>query len=385
MSVLEISKIDKGSHRILIQLSWLILVVVAGTRYETGADWDGYTKYLDQVVPIGKFIMIGQTGGDVGFEFGYFLFCALLKQLGLGFQWLIFFVTLFNVSLITKALKNYTHYVVWGLFVYYSLLYITVEFSLIRQAIAASICFYSYKFIEERKLGKFLLLVIIASSFHRSAIIIIPLYFVLQMCYSNVVLIAITIFGCVLMLFRIPWITSLLMFVGRFLGDGFGEKIVLYTQHDVYGIGKEASIGDFLNIVLFIIFLLGRKSIENKKYGNLFLNLFVAYLIVYYYIYEYMEISVRFGLYFMYSLAVLFPVLLESCLSYYNRLVWAIALFLYCFIYNINIYINHPTTVLYNPYQNYIVYQILNKPSIGEERLEANKEIVRKHRQKLKK
>lgn len=385
MSVLEISKVDKGSHRILIQLSWLILVVVAGTRYETGADWVGYIKYLDQVAPLGKFITTGQTGGNVGFEFGYFLFCALLKQLGLGFQWLIFFVTLFNVSLITKALKNYTHYVVWGLFVYYSLLYITVEFSLIRQAIAASICFYSYKFIEERKLGKFLLLVIIASSFHRSAIIMLPLYFVLQIRFSNTVLIVVTLVGCLVMLLRIPWITSSLMFVGGFLGDDFLHKIIFYTQNSVFSISREVGLGFFLNIALLFMFLLNRKFIDDKKYGNLFLNLYVVNLIVYYYVYEFMEISVRLGLYFMYSLIVLFPVLLECCSVYYNRLVWGAVLFLYCAACNIKIYTNHPTTIVYNPYQNYIVYQILDKRSVGKKRLDANEKILRKQREEMKK
>lgn len=385
MSVLEISKVDKGSHRILIQLSWLILVVVAGTRYETGADWVGYIKYLDQVAPLGKFITTGQTGGDVGFEFGYFLFCALLKQLGLGFQWLIFFVTLFNVSLITKALKNYTHYVVWGLFVYYSLLYITVEFSLIRQAIAASICFYSYKFIEERKLGKFLLLVIIASSFHRSAIIMLPLYFVLQIRFSNTVLIVVTLVGCLVMLLRIPWITSSLMFVGGFLGDDFLHKIIFYTQNSVFSISREVGLGFFLNIALLFMFLLNRKFIDDKKYGNLFLNLYVVNLIVYYYVYEFMEISVRLGLYFMYSLIVLFPILLECCSVYYNRLVWGAVLFLYCAACNIKIYTNHPTTIVYNPYQNYIVYQVLDKRSVGKKRLDANEKILRKQREEMKK
>lgn len=385
MSVLEISKIDKWSHKILIQLSWLILVVVAGTRYETGADWDEYIKYLDQVVPIGKFITTGQVGGGVGFEFGYFLFCAFLKQLGLGFQWLMFFVSLFNVSLITKALKNYTHYVVWGLFVYYSLLYITVEFSLIRQAIAASICFYSYKFIEERKLGKFLLLVIIASSFHRSAIIMFPLCLVLQIRFSNTVFVVVTLIGCLVMFLRVPWITSSLMFVGGFLGDDFLHKVIFYTQNSVYSISRKVGLGFFLNIALLFMFLVNRKFIDDKKYGNLFLNLYFANLIVYYYVYEFMEISVRMGLYFIYSLIVLFPILLECCSVYYNRLVWGTVLFLYCAAYNIKIYTNHPTMIVYNPYQNYIVYQVLDKRSVGKKRLDINKEIVRKQRENMKK
>lgn len=380
-SILEISKIDKGSHKILIQLSWLILVVVAGTRYETGADWDEYSIFLERVTPFWTFITTGDSGGMLRFELGYFLLCSLLKQFGLGFQWLLFIIALFNVSIITRALKNYTTYVVWGLFVYYTLLYVTVEFSLLRQAIAAAICFYSFKYVEEKKLLKYVLFVIMAMAFHRSAIVMLPLYFFIRIRFSNKILIIITGIGCLIMLFQIPWISHILTFVAGFLGDEYADKVAFYTKDNVYGVNRWLSVGFFLNIVLLIMFLLNRKLIDNKKYGNLFLNLFMVNLIVYYYAYELLEISIRFRLYFLFSLVVLFPILLEICVSYYNRLIWAAVLFLYCFTYNIKLYTNHPTTVVYNPYQNYIVYQVLDKKSIGKERLEANKEIVKKQRQ----
>ena len=379
-SVLEISNIGKGSHKILIQLAWFILVVVAGTRYETGADWNAYALYLEQVPPISAFLAGGNIGGK-GFEFGYFLLCSLLKQFGMGFQWLLFIIALSNVTIITKALKHYTPYVVWGLFVYYALLYVTIEFSLLRQAIAAAICFYSFRYIEEKKLVKYVLLIVLAMSFHRSAIVMLPLYFLLRIRFSNKVLVIIAGIGCLIMLLQIPWIKSILTVVAGFLGEEYADKVTFYARNTTYGVNRWLSIGFFLNLVLLAMFLLNRKLIDGKKYGNMFLNLFMVNLVVYYYAYEILELSIRFRLYFMYSLAVLFPILLEICVSYYNRLIWATVLVLYCFTYNLKLYTNHPTTVVYNPYQNYIVYQVLDKKSIGIERLKMNEEILKKQRQ----
>jgi len=101
--------------------------------------------------------------------------------------------------IVAKTLKNWTYFIIifYG-FVYFficrfiykysnniylsMILFITLGFygfSLtgLRQTIAISICLWSYDYIKKRKLIPFLLVVLLAFSFHKSAIIFIPLYF----------------------------------------------------------------------------------------------------------------------------------------------------------------------------------------------------------------
>ena len=384
-SVLEISNINRQSNRILIFLSWLILVIVAGTRYETGADWNMYEAFFRETNSIGKFLMTGSTGLSTNLEFGYFLLCSILKQFGLGIQFLFFIIVLFNITVITKALKHYTQYVVVGLFVYYSLLYITVEFSLIRQALAASICFYAFRFVVSKEWVKYFLLVLIACSFHRSAVIMLPLYFFFKTRFNNTTLYILILSGSLLMLLRIKWLYNSILFAAGMLGDEFYKKALFYMNNEFFGVSRTVGVTFFLTIFLFLLFMWKRKEIESKKYGGLFFNVFIAYLVIYFYLYEFYEISLRFNLYFTLAFVVLFPYVFEIYKIQYNRIIIMAFLVMYSFIPNAQTYLNHPTMVIYNPYQNYFVHKLFNKKSIGMERIKMNRKVVEQQREEMKK
>src|SRR5690606_15245298 len=59
----------------------------------------------------------------------------------------------------------------------YMLFFYQSSLNLIRIMLAASISFYNIKNIEERKLVPFLLLSLVAISFHTTAIVVVPFYF----------------------------------------------------------------------------------------------------------------------------------------------------------------------------------------------------------------
>jgi hypothetical protein len=385
-SVLEISNINIRSNQILVSLSWLILVVVAGTRYETGADWDMYNYYFQQTNSIGNFMITGNTGlYGINIEFGYFLLCSILKQFGFGIQFLFFIVVLFNVTIITKALKHYTQYVVVGLWLYYCFLYVTVEFSLIRQALAVSICFYAFRFVVSKEWVKYFLFIFIAFSFHRSALVMFPLYFFFKTRFSNKTILILVISGSLLMLLKIKWLYSSILFVSGIFGDAFYQRALFYMNSGVFGVSRTVGVTFFFLTFLLLLFMWKRKEIESKKYGNLFFNIFVVYLVIFYYLYEFYEISVRFNLYFMFSLVVLFPYLLEMFKKQSNRIIIIVFLAMYCFTLNAKVYLNDPSTIVYNPYQNYFIHKLFNKESVGVERIEQNRIIVEQEREKMSK
>lgn len=371
-SILEISNQKKINPKILIGLSWGILVLVAGLRYETGTDWPLYQAILDKVPPISKLFTAEGLKLITLRETGFIILCSVFKQFGLGLQVLFFFVTLFNITLITKSLSHYTKYIVTGLFVYYSVVYLKMEFATIRQAIAASICFFSFRYIQERKMWKYFILIFIAFLFHRSALIMFPLYFLLNIRFSNKVHLAVLFLGCAIMFFHIPWFNQSLLFITKFMGKAYYERAVLYTSDEIFGTNRLISVEFLLNIFLVSLFLFYRKYLDAKKYGNLFLNLFMMGIITYYYFYESITMSYRFRLYFLYSLILLFPYLIEVIREYAGLKKYALiaVLLICCSAYNGKIYLHiPPPSILYNPYQNYIEYRILKKESVGDERL----------------
>ncbi len=379
-SILEISNQKRINHKILIGLSWGILVLVAGLRYETGTDWPMYQGILDKVLPISKLFTAEGLKLISLRETGFIVLSSLFKQFGLGLQALFFFVTLFNVTLITRSLSHYTKYIVTGLFVYYSVVYLKMEFAMIRQAMAASICFFSFRYIQERKMWKYFILIFTAFLFHRSALIMFPLYFFLNIRFSNKILLVVLFLGCAVMFFHIPWFSQSLLFITKFMGNTYYEKAVVYTSDEIFGANRLLSVEFLLNIFLVFLFLFYRKYLDMKKYGNLFLNLFMMGIVTYYYFYESITMSYRFRLYFLYSLIILFPYLIEVIRDYarLKKIAFIAVLLIYCSAYNGKIYLHiPPPSLLYNPYQNYIEYKILKKESLGKERIYNHLEKMR--------
>ena len=109
----------------------------------------------------------------------------------LGFYWLGFIVKTFTddstiyllfISAITifflyKNLRKYSIFPILGLFVYVARFYFGRNFMQIRAGLSYLIIIFATKYIQERKLWKFLLVIFIAYQFHHSAVIALPVYF----------------------------------------------------------------------------------------------------------------------------------------------------------------------------------------------------------------
>ena len=84
-----------------------------------------------------------------------------------------------------------------------------------RQTLAITIFFWSIQFIKEKKLLKYLTLILIASTIHKSAIMLIPIYFIPQIDYFKSRLITcILVFSTIILGNSNFWITYLNNFAG---------------------------------------------------------------------------------------------------------------------------------------------------------------------------
>ncbi|MGL4955747.1 MAG: EpsG family protein [Bacteroidales bacterium] len=365
--------LTKRSHQILTICACLILVGIAGLRFETGGDWDAYTEIFEQTNPISCVITTGNWGVQ-NLEIGYVLFCSIVKELGGTIQTVFFIVTLFNISLLLCALKKYTKQILFALFIYYAICYFALEMLYTRQAIAVAITFWGIQYIEKKQFWRFLLVILLAFCFHRMAIIMLPLYFLLKRRIATSIWIFIIGLGVTLMFFKVVWFSTAYLEISKMLGTTFYQKALYYVEAELFAIPRTISIGFFLNIFLFIGLLWQKKEIEKLKYGTIFLNLFYISLVAYYYGYELVEISNRFRFFFLISLIVLFPIFLKSFRLHTNKLIVSTIIIFYSFLYNRTIFFEKPIGGAYNPYQNYLIYRWTNKPSTGQQRLnEANK------------
>lgn len=170
----------RQQKKLFVFVSCMVLIGVIGLRSEyQGID-------LHNSVGTGYFyvydIVCGDTVGDIfrffnvkryaNFEIGYVLFNKAISVITKE-HWILLFAT----SLISIAPVGYFIYHnsknAWLSFVVYMSLpfFTSAYFSAIRQGIAIGMAVYSYKYIKGKKLLAFLLVTILATQFHKSAIV----------------------------------------------------------------------------------------------------------------------------------------------------------------------------------------------------------------------
>ena len=110
-------------------------------------------------------------------ELGYVYLNVLLSYFTANRYIFIFVLTLIIYALYYINIKRYTSDYRIALLLFLGLLFF-FTFTYLRQMIGVGIAGLSLKYVYERKLWRFVALVLLAVSFHNSAIILLPVYFI---------------------------------------------------------------------------------------------------------------------------------------------------------------------------------------------------------------
>ena len=150
-----------------------ILILVAGLRYWIGADFPAYYEWEPAPWPDVFRAIVGYHEG------GFALLVKLSRSLDNNGQHLIL-----SCSFITIGLYCLTIYKHSASFQFSILLYLLMgdwqgSFNAIRQYLGAAVLFSGHRYILERDYRKYFLIVLIAASFHKTALVMILPYFLL--------------------------------------------------------------------------------------------------------------------------------------------------------------------------------------------------------------
>ena len=160
-------------NKLLIFISMFSLVMVAGLRNNIGDTYFYMHSYT---------LLEDQSLSDIKFEgdFGFNILQLLLYQISDDPQLLIFTTALVTNVLIVITLYKYSRMIELSLFVYIASGLFTVTMNGIRQSLAAAIIFAATKYILDGNFKKFLLVILLASTIHQTALIFIPIYFIVR-------------------------------------------------------------------------------------------------------------------------------------------------------------------------------------------------------------
>lgn len=380
VGLLNLQFTDKLFRQLSLPTVTLLLIGIAGLRYETGGDWDVYTRLFNGFPTLEQILLQPSLIHNRHAEEAFLLLGSIIRQFGGSVQVLFFVVSALNLTLIAATLPRYTKYPIIALLAYYSILYFNLEMIYIRQATAVALCFYALHYVEQKRIVPYMLMVLLACLFHRVAVVMIPVYFIIDKRLPSWIYLTVVGVGAAIMFAGIPWIKEIFMTVASWLGEKYTRKAEMYTTSDKFAVTRILSIGYYLNLLLFAGLLFFKRQIDKHPYGTIHLNMFCISLCLYYYCFELVEVSNRMRLFFLISIIVLLPLILEALSCFANRLPVYLVVVAYCFSFSAAIFLEKPQAIAYNPYQNYIDFKYNPRPSDGKKRLEKSHEYFRNER-----
>ena len=155
-------------NRVCLLTVFLILFSLSACRLNVGND---YAKYVE-------FMHLINCDAYVPTEIGFNLLVKLIYGLS-GFEnYLLVFAVYAFVTILFFLLAMYEQSDDFPLtfFLFMSLGYYFQTFSTVRYYLALAIALYSMKFVLRRQWGRFVILVLLGSTFHKSLLVVIPLY-----------------------------------------------------------------------------------------------------------------------------------------------------------------------------------------------------------------
>ncbi|MBJ7994993.1 EpsG family protein [Bacillus mycoides] len=159
-------------NQFLILMAALSLILVSGLRNNIG-DTYFYMHAYNVTEFNWEYI---KNNKDMGFN----IFQMILQKYTDDPQVMVFITALITNVLIVFILYKYSRLIDLSLYVYITSGMYLVSMNGIRQYLAAAIVFTATKYILEGNWKKYILIVLFASTFHESALILIPIYFLIR-------------------------------------------------------------------------------------------------------------------------------------------------------------------------------------------------------------
>ena len=295
--MLEVGGLVKSQARWLLGILTGLLILFVGLRFHTGGDWYIYHQIFNQSL----------SGNPFNTEYGYLLLNKVFKTVFDNYYVMQFAVTMFVGVSFYRLYKRYSEYPIVSLSIVVWILFYTILMSQVRQSIALAIIVLATSYIFERKPFHFFTAVFLASFFHISAVVAVPLYFLYRN-YGKIIPLTLVIIAQFFYFF--PEATeTIVLFIAPYLPGRLSELAINYmdthfNRQTEFGTGlfyfgqlifticalvfvtpKDKKQAFFLN-TLAVFFILKGFSISLEIIGRLEPYFLVYAVIAYTYLFE---------------------------------------------------------------------------------------------------
>lgn len=236
------AKISTGKY--ISFIIYCVLIVISAFRFEVGTDYDTYREAI-------VLFKTGYNPSWLNYEPGFIWLNKILANYTEHGQLLIITTAIITLTLFFIAINKHSVNSLHSWFLFFSLYLYFSSFNIIRQFIAIGIFLVFINSFLERNLKQCICVIIIASLFHTTALLLIPFYFFLNIKMRKRNIAAIFLFS----------IVGILL-INRILYRFF----LLFPKYALY---KEAKGGGSAYNICFLLLTLAALIYIKEKHWNI--------------------------------------------------------------------------------------------------------------------
>ena len=282
----------------------VIIIIAVGFRKNLGgSDYFVYKAYFDAVPPPWD---LGSFHYFVHYRIFYELLNSTVKVFTNNFVGVTFVIALFTLTMLFTQSYKYMKYPFFAFSFYIYKTFLYTNLIILRQSIAMMIFFFAIRYIINKKFAKYMITILIASLFHTSALILLPLYFLNRVDFSKynpfifvsgglvLSIISKYILMLILVVVKLVHLPSIIAFkVGQMISGTQG----VFNPH-------------MIEVTLYIILFNCIRKISMTKEDKVFYNLFIVYASTLF-MFSRFSIFIRLSMYFYISIMYLMSRRLE--------------------------------------------------------------------------
>ena len=301
-------------------------LIFIGLRGHIDSDWHSYYPVFLNLPTLwdGQLFDYLKNGE---MEAGFLLYSIIIKSFFSNYFVWVFINSFIDLYVLNKLFKSYTNYYVLAFVTFFMMYGLALEFNLYRNSKALILFLLSLEYLKNKKFAPYLLINLVGVAFHYSALLFLPLYFILNKEIPRFVVWLIFIISNIIFLFKVQWI-------GLILGDivSLLNITAISEKMDTYSVATEAgfTIGYFERIFSFIIFtIFYKKLVSQNSINRIFYNSYLLFFICVFNLSEIGVLANRFSYLFAFSYWFLYPNLYQCIESKRNKYIFIIPFFLF--------------------------------------------------------
>lgn len=288
----------QGLNSLSLLAIFTILFLLSALRMEVGNDYETYVDTIHEIY----------VGGYVVTEPLFNAVVKVLCELSGGENYLLVFAVFAFVTIVIflKALYEQTENFSLAFFLFMTLGMYFRTFNTVRYYFVLALTLYSFRYIFRKEYGKFILLIVLAAFFHKSVLVVIPIYLIANMPWKKWHMAVLAAGGAGMLVFQ-----DFIMKVALELYPSYKDTIFLQTET-----GLPGNLMSILRCVAVLVLAAicyqdgWKEAKENQFYFKLNFLAIVLYLCG-----SFLPLVGRIGYYLMTSQVLFIPAVLGSIKS----------------------------------------------------------------------